>query len=233
MPASVKEGSGHGYDSRNQQRRHDLDASDGVTSSSDTILGFGGDDTIFGLGGGDFIYGQGGDDDLKGGGGADTLNGGSGIDTAYYTDSLQGVSVSLEHRKGQRWRGGRRYARQHRKPDGLELQRQPDIGSRRHRQPVSWVGRAARPLSAAAEKTRSSAATDNDTIEGRWRFGHAERWCRHRHVVLYPISEPRRGPARHGHSVLVTAVRSTHVAISRTSPAPTSAIPWPAIIRST
>ena len=77
-----------------------LDASDGVTSSSDTIFGFGGDDTIFGLGGGDFIYGQGGDDDLKGGGGADTLNGGSGIDTAYFTDSLQGVSVSLITGKG-------------------------------------------------------------------------------------------------------------------------------------
>jgi Ca2+-binding RTX toxin-like protein len=63
-----------------------LNATDGVTNGADTIFGFGGDDTIFGLGG---------NDEIKGGGGADIINGGSGTDTANYSDSSEGVVVSL------------------------------------------------------------------------------------------------------------------------------------------
>ncbi|MCP4384228.1 MAG: calcium-binding protein [Hyphomicrobiales bacterium] len=63
-----------------------LNGADGVTN---------GPDEIYGLGGDDFLYGNGGNDMLKGGGGADALNGGAGFDTANYTDSAEGVQVSL------------------------------------------------------------------------------------------------------------------------------------------
>jgi Ca2+-binding RTX toxin-like protein len=63
-----------------------LNFANGVTNNADTIFGLGGDDDIFGLGGNDVILG---------GLGADEINGGSGIDTASYSDSVEGVSVSL------------------------------------------------------------------------------------------------------------------------------------------
>jgi Ca2+-binding RTX toxin-like protein len=68
-----------------------LDAADGVTEIADTIYGYGGTDTIFGLGGNDFIVG---------GAGADAIDGGDDIDAAFYTDSTEGVSVSLVTGKG-------------------------------------------------------------------------------------------------------------------------------------
>jgi Ca2+-binding RTX toxin-like protein len=68
-----------------------LNAFDGVTNGADTIFGFGGNDTIFGLGG---------NDEIKGGGGADAINGGSGTDTANYSDSWEGVVVSLVSGEG-------------------------------------------------------------------------------------------------------------------------------------
>jgi len=63
-----------------------IDASDGVTNGADVIIGTDFKDTIYGLGG---------DDVLKGGGGADKLYGGEGSDTADYSDSGEGVQVSL------------------------------------------------------------------------------------------------------------------------------------------
>jgi Ca2+-binding RTX toxin-like protein len=63
-----------------------INAFDGVTNGADTIFGFGGSDTIYGLGG---------NDEIKGGGGADAIYGGPGIDTANYSDSGEGVVVSL------------------------------------------------------------------------------------------------------------------------------------------
>jgi Ca2+-binding RTX toxin-like protein len=81
-----------------------IDALDGVTNDSDTIYGRGGHDTIFGLGGGDRIYGgdgddtifgNGGNDHIFGGSGADDIDGGNGDDMSDYTNSTQGVSVSL------------------------------------------------------------------------------------------------------------------------------------------
>jgi serralysin len=60
---------------------------DGVTENADTIYGYGGNDDIFGLGGNDLIIG---------GAGADDIDGGSGLDAAYYTDSGEAVSVSLQ-----------------------------------------------------------------------------------------------------------------------------------------
>lgn len=63
-----------------------IDALDGVTNGPDVIFGRGGKDTIYGLGGNDV---------LKGGGGADKLYGGDGTDTADYSDSDEGVEVSL------------------------------------------------------------------------------------------------------------------------------------------
>jgi Ca2+-binding RTX toxin-like protein len=68
-----------------------LNASDGVTNGDDWIFGYLGDDTIYGLGG---------NDQFKGGGGADTINGGSGSDTANYSDSAEGVIVSLISNQG-------------------------------------------------------------------------------------------------------------------------------------
>jgi Ca2+-binding RTX toxin-like protein len=81
-----------------------IDASDGVTDDNDTIYGRGGHDTIFGLGGHDTIYGgdgndtifgNGGNDHIYGGSGADDIDGGNGSDMLHYTNSTQGVSVSL------------------------------------------------------------------------------------------------------------------------------------------
>jgi Ca2+-binding RTX toxin-like protein len=68
-----------------------LNALDGVTNGADTIFGFGGNDTIFALGG---------NDEILGGGGADSINGGSGTDTANYSDSFEGVVVSLITNQG-------------------------------------------------------------------------------------------------------------------------------------
>src|SRR5262245_37457819 len=68
-----------------------LNADDGVTNSADTIFGFGGNDAIFGLGGNDLILG---------GSGTDAIVGGSGTDTSSYTDSAEGVVVSLESGEG-------------------------------------------------------------------------------------------------------------------------------------
>jgi Ca2+-binding RTX toxin-like protein len=81
-----------------------IDSWDGVTNGADQIFGYGGHDTIWGLGGADSIFGGDGNDDifggsgsdmLKGGGGADDLNGGTGTDEANYSDSEEGVIVSL------------------------------------------------------------------------------------------------------------------------------------------
>jgi len=63
-----------------------LNKADGVTEFADTIYGQGGNDTIFGFGGNDLIIG---------GAGGDDIDGGEGTDTAFYTDSFEGVSVSL------------------------------------------------------------------------------------------------------------------------------------------
>jgi Ca2+-binding RTX toxin-like protein len=68
-----------------------INASDGVTNNADTIYGYGGGDTILGLGGNDLIIG---------GAGGDAIDGGNGIDAAFYTDSGEGVSVSLTTGKG-------------------------------------------------------------------------------------------------------------------------------------
>ena len=68
-----------------------LNLLDGVTNGADTIFGYGGNDSIFGLGG---------NDEIKGGGGADAINGGSGTDTANYSDSAEGIVVSLETNQG-------------------------------------------------------------------------------------------------------------------------------------
>src|SRR4051812_44555850 len=68
-----------------------IDASDGVTNGADLVVGTHFQDTIYGLGGNDV---------LKGGGGADTLYGGEGTDTADYSDSGEGVVVSLAAHAG-------------------------------------------------------------------------------------------------------------------------------------
>lgn len=68
-----------------------INALDGVTNGADTILGDGEAESIYGLGG---------DDVIKGGGGADRLYGGAGIDTAVYSDSDEGVWVSLTAGRG-------------------------------------------------------------------------------------------------------------------------------------
>jgi Ca2+-binding RTX toxin-like protein len=69
-----------------------IDAVDGVTNLADTIYGYGGKDKIFGLGGNDFIIG---------GAGADEIDGGGDIDAAFYTDSSEGVWVTLTTGVGQ------------------------------------------------------------------------------------------------------------------------------------
>jgi Ca2+-binding RTX toxin-like protein len=68
-----------------------LNLFDGVTNGADAIYGYGGDDDIFGLGGNDLILG---------GSGADDINGGTGTDTASYSDSWEGVTVSLVNGQG-------------------------------------------------------------------------------------------------------------------------------------
>jgi Ca2+-binding RTX toxin-like protein len=72
-------------------RSETIDARDGVTNGADWIYGYGGNDTIYGLGG---------DDHVVGGSGADIINGGAGNDSAHYTDSTQGVTVSLVSNEG-------------------------------------------------------------------------------------------------------------------------------------
>src|SRR5262249_53733727 len=62
----------------------------------DNVLdGGNGDDTLNGGFGHDTLNGGDGNDTLNGGNGIDTLNGGTGNDTAAYTDSAEGVIVSL------------------------------------------------------------------------------------------------------------------------------------------
>jgi Ca2+-binding RTX toxin-like protein len=63
-----------------------IDGFNGATLFSDTIYGYGGNDRIFGLSGNDWI---------TGGSGADAINGGTGSDTSNYSDSWEGVTVSL------------------------------------------------------------------------------------------------------------------------------------------
>jgi Ca2+-binding RTX toxin-like protein len=60
-----------------------------------TILGRQGNDHIHGWGGDDILFGEWEDDVLEGGSGGDHLDGGLGIDTAAYTQSADGVVVSL------------------------------------------------------------------------------------------------------------------------------------------
>src|SRR5262245_62166481 len=59
---------------------------DGLSDANDVVIAGGGNDTV---------YAYGGNDVLKGGGGADRLYGGNGTDTAAYSDSDEGVQVSL------------------------------------------------------------------------------------------------------------------------------------------
>src|SRR5688572_22366108 len=66
----------------------------------ENLHGSAGDNTIWGHGGTDNIWGKGGDDILIGGEGADKLDGGADIDMAKYTDSDEGVVVSLLTGKG-------------------------------------------------------------------------------------------------------------------------------------
>jgi Ca2+-binding RTX toxin-like protein len=60
------------------------------TSDSETLNSFDGVTS-----GADSIYGLGGNDVIVGGNGADYIHGGSGTDTASYSDSWEGVAVSL------------------------------------------------------------------------------------------------------------------------------------------
>jgi Ca2+-binding RTX toxin-like protein len=55
-----------------------------------------GGDSLFGGGGGDHLLGGRGNDILVGGAGADELDGGANIDTAEYSDSAEGILVTLE-----------------------------------------------------------------------------------------------------------------------------------------
>jgi Ca2+-binding RTX toxin-like protein len=64
-----------------------IEYGDGVTTSADILFGYEGDDTLSG----DY-----GDDILKGGGGADELRGGAGSDWADYSDSAEGIHLSLK-----------------------------------------------------------------------------------------------------------------------------------------
>jgi Ca2+-binding RTX toxin-like protein len=60
-----------------------------------TIQGNANNNWLIGTSSSDFILGLAGDDTLKGGGGSDALYGGAGVDTVMYTDSTEGVVVSL------------------------------------------------------------------------------------------------------------------------------------------
>jgi Ca2+-binding RTX toxin-like protein len=72
-------------------RSETLNALDGVTNDSDLI---------FGLAGNDAIYGLDGSDTILGGRGADAIDGGAGTDQANYSDSTEGVFVSLDTGEG-------------------------------------------------------------------------------------------------------------------------------------
>jgi len=68
------------------------------TNGNDFIYypwGMNGNDIVYGHNGDDEIYGLGGNDIILGGAGADEIYGGGGNDTASYSDSGEGVSVSL------------------------------------------------------------------------------------------------------------------------------------------
>jgi Ca2+-binding RTX toxin-like protein len=65
-------------------------------NDSDILLGLGGSDLLYGQNGDDDIRGQEGNDFLYGGAGADILNGGNGRDQARYSDSSQGLTISLD-----------------------------------------------------------------------------------------------------------------------------------------
>jgi Ca2+-binding RTX toxin-like protein len=78
---------------------------DGISGDVDWVYAGGGSDWVYGLGGNDYLFGQNGDDHLFGGLGNDYLQGGAGFDeldggdgdedTASYTDSWEGVAVTL------------------------------------------------------------------------------------------------------------------------------------------
>ena len=61
----------------------------------DELTGDRWNNVLIALGGDDIVNGLDGDDLLSGGDGADALNGGAGIDTASYSESTEGVEVSL------------------------------------------------------------------------------------------------------------------------------------------
>ncbi len=63
---------------------------------ADTIGGDKANNSLFGEAGNDVLHGEGGDDLLVGGAGSDRLIGGAGLDLAVYSDSNQGLSVSME-----------------------------------------------------------------------------------------------------------------------------------------
>ena len=81
-------------------------------------------DVLIGNSGDNNLHGLDGDDRLAGGAGADWLVGGAGIDVADYTNSMVEFSVNLVAARLWRHRRGR-YARGHRRPPWLPVQRQP------------------------------------------------------------------------------------------------------------
>ncbi|WP_342078337.1 calcium-binding protein [Yoonia sp. SS1-5] len=64
-------------------------------AGNDDIRGGDGRDALSGGAGDDEIRGEDGNDSIRGGAGADLIDGGSGTDTAVYSDSAEGVTVSL------------------------------------------------------------------------------------------------------------------------------------------
>ena len=78
---------------------------DGISGDIDWVYASGGNDWAYGLGGNDYLFGENGDDHLfgelgndylQGGAGFDELDGGDGDeDTASYSDSWEGVAVTL------------------------------------------------------------------------------------------------------------------------------------------
>jgi Ca2+-binding RTX toxin-like protein len=67
---------------------------------NDILYGQAGSDVLFGDSGADKLYGGSGDDFLEGGAGADLLAGGTGEDWASYSQSVRGVTASLENTSG-------------------------------------------------------------------------------------------------------------------------------------
>ena len=65
------------------------------SESNDTLYGQDGNDRLYGRDGDDALNGGSGNDYLHGGTGSDILNGGDGVDAADYSDSTEGVTVSL------------------------------------------------------------------------------------------------------------------------------------------